>query len=168
MPIPYPFVPKKIMRHFADPYIAGETLKDGVETTKRLNKMGICATMDVLGESISRKEEAQKAVQNYLLTLDAIKETEVDANISIKPTQLGLGLDFDFWPASRQNTMLWQASISRAETGYRLSSCFSCFAAADNQPTRPCLPLQTQPLAYLSSTTARSSTEPARNLFPTR
>jgi proline dehydrogenase len=91
-----PLVPTKIMRHFADPYIAGETIKDAVNTAKNLNKQGICTTMDVLGESIKHRDEADRAVSNYLKVLDAIKEHNLDSNISIKPTQFGLGIDPEF------------------------------------------------------------------------
>ena len=91
-----PFVPKPIVRHFADPYIAGEKLQDAVRQVKKLNREGACATMDVLGESIRTKDEASAAVKRYLTVLEVIKKEELDANISIKPTQFGLGMDFEF------------------------------------------------------------------------
>ncbi len=88
-----PFIPKPLVRHFANPYIAGESLTDAVQTVRNLNRQGICATIDVLGESISRPDEADSAVRNYLEVIEAIKNNELDANISIKPTQFGLGID---------------------------------------------------------------------------
>lgn len=91
-----PFVPKKLVRHFADPYIAGEHLHDAVRTVKKLNSSGIMATMDVLGESTTRREQATAAVKKYLSVVQAIKDEDLDANISIKPTQFGLGIDPEF------------------------------------------------------------------------
>ena len=91
-----PLVPKPLVRHFADPYIAGETLDDAIRTVKSLNRQGACATIDVLGESITRPAQATEAVKRYLKVVETIKKEKLDANISIKPTQLGLGMDFDF------------------------------------------------------------------------
>ncbi len=91
-----PLVPKKLIRHFADPYIAGESLADAIATVKKLNKQGIHATLDVLGESVTHKEEALQAVKRYLRVIRAIKEEDLKSGISIKPTQFGLGIDPEF------------------------------------------------------------------------
>jgi len=88
-----PLVPKPIVHHFAAPYIAGAHLTDAVRVVRDLNRQGISATIDVLGESVSEIAQTEYAVNQYLKVLHAIEEHELDANISIKPTQLGLGLD---------------------------------------------------------------------------
>ncbi len=89
-------LPKSVVYLFAKKYIAGENLDDGVRVVKELNQMGICATMDVLGESINTKEEAVSAKNDCLKVLDAIEENKLDSNLSIKPTQLGLLIDREF------------------------------------------------------------------------
>ena len=89
-------LPKPVVYLFAKKYIAGITLDDAVEATKDLNAKGIMATMDVLGESITSKEEATAAQKECLETLDAIKEHNLNANLSVKPTQMGLMLDEQF------------------------------------------------------------------------
>lgn len=91
-----PLVPKTIVHKVASRYIAGETLDDAIQVIKSLNAEGCCATMDVLGEFIKRKEEAEPAVEEYLRALDRIEQEKLDANISVKLTMLGLKLDFDF------------------------------------------------------------------------
>ena len=91
-----PAVPKPIIRKFADRYIAGEELSDAVRVVKDLNAHGIMATLDVLGEDISRKEEAVAARDKILDVLRAIQKESLDANVSIKLTQLGLKLDKHF------------------------------------------------------------------------
>jgi len=63
---------------------------------KTLNSKGIYATMDVLGESIKNKDEATKAKKKCLEVLEAIKTNELKANLSIKPTQMGLAIDEEF------------------------------------------------------------------------
>jgi proline dehydrogenase len=86
-------LPKSVVFLFAKKYIAGEKLEDGVNAVKALNEKGICATMDVLGESITTRKEAEQAKDECLQVLDAIEENKLDSNLSIKPTQLGLIID---------------------------------------------------------------------------
>ncbi len=92
-----PFIPRPIVGYFAKPYIAGETLEDGVRVVKDLNARGIMATMDVLGESVNSREEALAMRTQCEGVLHAIKDNDLDANLSIKPTQLGLSIDLDFF-----------------------------------------------------------------------
>jgi len=89
-------MPKPVVYIFAKKYIAGEKLEDAVRAVKELNAKGIVATMDVLGESITSKKEAEDAKKECLSVLDAIYQNKLNANLSVKPTQLGLGIDKDF------------------------------------------------------------------------
>lgn len=89
-----PLVPKSVVGYFSKRYIAGSTIKDVVKEVKRLNSEGMCATIDVLGESIKHIDQAKKPLGEYLQTLETIANENLDANISIKPTQLGLMLDY--------------------------------------------------------------------------
>lgn len=89
-------LPKSVVYLFAKKYIAGLTLQDAVNAVKDLNAKGIMATMDVLGESIQNKNEALVAKEECIETLQTIYDNKLDANLSIKPTQLGLALDPDF------------------------------------------------------------------------
>ncbi|MBN1637904.1 MAG: proline dehydrogenase family protein [Ignavibacteriales bacterium] len=89
-------LPKSVVYLFAKRYIAGKTLPAAMETTKKLNSKSIVATMDVLGEAISTKEEAIIAKQEILELLQAIHDNKLDSNVSVKPTQLGLLIDKDF------------------------------------------------------------------------
>ncbi len=91
-----PAIPRPIVRKFANRYIAGEELTDAVRVVKDLNTHGIMATLDVLGEDISRREEAAAARDKILEVFQAIEKESLDANVSIKLTQLGLKLDRQF------------------------------------------------------------------------
>jgi proline dehydrogenase len=84
-----PLVPKIIVGRVARPYIAGDTLDDGVATVRKLMAEGCRATMDVLGEEVTRNEETLAFTQMYLDTLDRITSEGIDANISIKLSALG-------------------------------------------------------------------------------
>jgi proline dehydrogenase len=95
-----PAVPRPIVRRIADRYIAGEEIDDAVATVAQLNEGGMTATIDVLGEEIHNAEEAQEIVDAYHDTLDAIGEHGLDANVSVKPTAVGLKLGYDVGSAN--------------------------------------------------------------------
>ena len=86
-------VPKPIVRRVANRYIAGETVDDALRVVTSLNERGIRATLDILGEHIHNLDQARRAVSGYAGLLDAIGQRKLDANISIKLTQLGLKVD---------------------------------------------------------------------------
>ena len=89
-------MPENIVWLFSKKYIAGKTLQNAIDTVKDLNSKGIVATLDVLGESINTKEEAIESKRKALEVFDAIVKNKLNANLSIKPTQMGLAIDKDF------------------------------------------------------------------------
>lgn len=89
-------MPKPVVGFFSKKYIAGETLQEAINLVKKLNAKGIHATMDVLGESVKNKSESIEAKNQCLEVLDAIEKNKLMANLSIKPTQMGLAIDEDF------------------------------------------------------------------------
>lgn len=79
---------------FASRFVAGITLADALRVVRELNAKGINATLDHLGEHTNAPEEAQQAAENIYATLDAIGvEPGLRSNVSIKLTQIGMGLD---------------------------------------------------------------------------
>jgi proline dehydrogenase len=80
-------------RQVALRFVAGETLDDGVAAVRRLNAQGFTASLDHLGENTSTAAEAEAAAADYLSLLERIHGERLDANISLKLTQLGLDLD---------------------------------------------------------------------------
>jgi proline dehydrogenase len=88
-----PLVPKSIVRRVANRYIAGESMDDAIRVVTGLNKLGIRATMDVLGEDVVRLEQAQAAAGEYTRLLEEIHRLGLDANVSIKLSQFGLKVD---------------------------------------------------------------------------
>jgi proline dehydrogenase len=88
-----PFVPKPIVGRVARRYVAGDTHDDAVHTLRALNEEGAMGTVDILGEEVREPVKANAAVEDYLRLLDRIDEEKLDANISIKPTMLGLKFD---------------------------------------------------------------------------
>ena len=88
-----PFVPKPIVGKVAQRYVAGEEISDAMTAIRALNTEGAMATVDVLGEEVHEKAKAEAAVAQYLELLETIDHEKVDANVSIKPTMLGLKID---------------------------------------------------------------------------
>lgn len=80
----------------AQTVVAGETIDEMIESIKELNAAGISATIDNLGEFVYEEKEALHAKEQILNVIEAIHEHELDAHISLKPTQLGLDIDYDF------------------------------------------------------------------------
>jgi proline dehydrogenase len=77
----------------ASRFIAGETPEDAIRAVRELNARGINATLDHLGEHTSNVDEANQAADDILVILDEIDKAGVKANVSIKLTQIGMGLD---------------------------------------------------------------------------
>lgn len=90
-----PLFPKKLVRVFANRYIAGDKLSEAVDAVKNLNMKNIVATMDVLGESIKDKNEAVVSKNESIEVLEEINRTGINSNLSVKLTMLGLNIDFD-------------------------------------------------------------------------
>ena len=90
-----PLVPKPIVRRVSQRYIAGETLSDAVATVRGLNGEGLMATLDILGESVHERALVEQALRDYVAALHAIRDHRLDSNVSIKPTNFGLKIDFD-------------------------------------------------------------------------
>tara|TARA_B100001778_G_scaffold333895_1_gene343574 strand:- start:508 stop:1485 length:978 start_codon:yes stop_codon:yes gene_type:complete len=86
-------MPKWFVGWVSRRYVAGSTLSDAVTIMKRLSKENACFTVDVLGEEITSLEEAQFFLDEYMAVIKAIRENNLDANLSIKPTAFGLLID---------------------------------------------------------------------------
>jgi proline dehydrogenase len=81
------------LRFGAARFVAGETIKQSIEVVRKLNQSGRMVTLDHLGEFISSEEEAMESTEMCLKTLDAIAEANVQSNLSLKMTSLGLDID---------------------------------------------------------------------------
>jgi proline dehydrogenase len=79
-----------VARRFTSRFVAGQTLEDGLAVCARLNREGILATLDHLGENVTSAEEAAASRDAYLAALDAIAERGLRATVSIKLTHFGL------------------------------------------------------------------------------
>jgi len=83
---------KGFTAYLAKRYIAGDERSDALKVCRALNELGITATVDVLGEGVTDEAHARAAVEEYTALLHDIKETGVEASISLKLTHLGLDI----------------------------------------------------------------------------
>ena len=90
-----PAVPRRVVERLSSRYIAGSSLADARRVVAGLNAEGKLATVDVLGEEITQASEAEAIADEYVAALDAFEQDDLDANVSVKPTALGLKLDYD-------------------------------------------------------------------------
>jgi proline dehydrogenase len=74
-------------------FVAGETLAEALVALERLRDGGFRTTVDLLGEAVTSAADARAAADAYLETLDALAGRGLDANVSLKLSQMGLGLD---------------------------------------------------------------------------
>ncbi len=88
-------MPRPVVQRLSSRYIAGPTLDDARRTVAGLNAEGKPATVDVLGEEVTQPREAETVASAYHAALDAIAGDQLDANVSVKLTALGLQIDLD-------------------------------------------------------------------------
>jgi proline dehydrogenase len=81
------------VRRSVSTFMPGEKLEDAMAAAAVQQKDGIGTIFTKLGENLTRVEEAEEVTQHYLDTLDRIQAAGLRAQISVKPTQLGLDLD---------------------------------------------------------------------------
>lgn len=80
----------------AQSVVAGTNIDEMINSVKDLNQLGISATIDNLGEFVFEEKEAIEAKEQILEVIEAIHKEQVDAHISLKPTQLGLDIGYQF------------------------------------------------------------------------
>jgi proline dehydrogenase len=86
----------RFFRNTAWRFVAGETLDDAVRTVRETNSHGIRCTLDLLGENTQSADDARNATREVVAMLDRINQENIDTNVSVKLTQLGLDLDTEF------------------------------------------------------------------------
>lgn len=88
-----PFFPKKFVWLFSKRYIAGTTIEDAIRESRKLNKEGNMITVDLLGEFITKLDQAMENKKEYLDIIETFEKEKIDGNYSLKPTMFGLLID---------------------------------------------------------------------------
>jgi proline dehydrogenase len=82
----------RVGKRLSSRFIAGMEIGDALRVAEEVNKQGMSVSLDSLGESVTSEAEARAAAEVYHKLLDAIAERKLNANISMKLTQMGLTL----------------------------------------------------------------------------
>jgi proline dehydrogenase len=90
-----PYMPKNLVWLFSKRYIAGKKIEDAIEISRQLNKEGMMVTIDLLGEFITKLNQAEDNKNEYLNIIETIQKAKIDGNFSLKPTMFGLLIDKD-------------------------------------------------------------------------
>jgi proline dehydrogenase len=106
-------------------FVAGETLEAALPAIAALKSAGLRTTVDVLGESVTSPELATAAVERYLATVAALSARGLDANVSLKLTQMGLEIGRD----------LCRANVMRVVEAVRAVDGFVRFDMEDHTRT---------------------------------
>src|SRR5271169_980988 len=80
-------------RRVSGRFVAGTEIADAVRATQAINRAGMSVTIDNLGENVTNPDEARHSAQLYHQILDAIVANQLNANISLKLTHMGLDVD---------------------------------------------------------------------------
>lgn len=110
------FTKTRVGRRVALRFVAGDTLDEAVIAVRRLNAAGMTVSMDHLGEHVTDAVAALAARDAYLACIDRIAVEQLDANISIKLTQLGMGLDDDLCARSLDDLAVRAAACGTSVT----------------------------------------------------
>jgi Proline dehydrogenase len=86
----------EVSRRVAHRFVAGEKIPEVIEAVRVLNQKGFTATVDYLGEMVTKKEDAQRATNEYIEALRLIHSNQLNSNVSLKLTQFGLGIEEEF------------------------------------------------------------------------
>src|SRR6266498_26641 len=80
-------------RRVSGRFVAGTEITDAVRVTQAVNRAGMSVSIDNLGENVTNPEEARHSARLYQRILDAIAANQLNANISLKLTHMGLDVD---------------------------------------------------------------------------
>jgi proline dehydrogenase len=84
-------------------FVAGMEIEDALRVAGSVNNQGMAVSLDSLGESVTSEGEAHTAAEVYHRLLDAIAARKLNANVSVKLTQMGLGLSSELAEGIAQN-----------------------------------------------------------------
>jgi len=80
-------------RRVSGRFVAGTEIADAVRATQAINRAGMSVSIDNLGENVTNPDEARHSAELYHQILDAIVANQLNANISLKLTHMGLDVD---------------------------------------------------------------------------
>lgn len=93
------------LRFGASRFVAGDSIQTAIQAVKELNRDGKVVTLDHLGEFVYTEAEANESADMCIKTLDAIAESGVQSNLSLKMTSLGLDISKELCMANMRRIL---------------------------------------------------------------
>jgi len=90
-----PLLPKSLVKIFSKKYVAGTNDNEVLKVVEKLNKDNQLATVDILGEHTSHKNESLKITSDYIHLLEKINTRNLNCNLSIKPSHIGSDINYN-------------------------------------------------------------------------
>ena len=118
---------RRFVRRATTRFMPGESMDDALEAARTLGGRGITSILTLLGENVDNAEAATAVTGEFATLLDRSAESNLDLDISVKPTHLGLDLGFDL---AAQNLGALAAAAAR----------HGRLVAVDMESTRYCDP----------------------------
>jgi proline dehydrogenase len=103
-------IPISIVRKFSGRYVAGDNAQTAINVVKTINQKGFSATIDILGEHVSTSKKATQITNNYLQLYSDLSDNNLDCNISVKPSHIGLDISENVF-IKNANRLLAQAKL---------------------------------------------------------
>jgi proline dehydrogenase len=95
-----PLVPRSIVSRVGGRYVAGTTLDDALVMARRLKALGLRSTYALLGEHVRDPAEVEATIVAYVRLLEALEREGLEGGISVKPTHVGLSIDYGLCQSS--------------------------------------------------------------------
>jgi proline dehydrogenase len=121
-------------RRLSSRFVAGTQVEDALRVTQAVNRAGLSVSVDNLGENVTNADEARDSAQLYHQMLDQVSSRQLNANVSLKLTHMGLDVDEklaaiwlpDWWRLARPSRRLknfvgwtWKAPLHAADPRFR-------------------------------------------------
>ncbi|HEX6067537.1 MAG TPA: proline dehydrogenase family protein [Nitrososphaera sp.] len=90
-----PSLTERLLFRVAKKWVAGYSQEDAAKAALGANGRGMSAILNFLGEDALDREQVDSAVREYLSLMGLLKEKGIKGCVSVKPTQLGLAIDYD-------------------------------------------------------------------------
>jgi proline dehydrogenase len=100
-----------LARRLSARFVAGDTLSDALDVSRRINREGISVTLDRLGENVTSLKEAEQSRDEYAEALSAMAASGIQGNVSLKLTQFGMDLSEEACRANVETVVARAASL---------------------------------------------------------
>ncbi|GAB3346099.1 proline dehydrogenase family protein [Modestobacter lapidis] len=146
----------RLTRGLVHRYVAGTTLDDALAVTDELRRQGLQVSLDLLGESVTDLADAERATGEYVQALPALAERAPGSTVSVKLSQLGIGVDEQ---ACRKNLDRLLGAAAEHGVPVEVDMEYSAVGPATLEAFRACLPEHERTRVAIQAAMRRAQTD---------